>query len=84
VVKEINTPRLPSLKGKMRAKSFKATTWNAAAIGADETRLGFAGSPTKVVKVFHPEARRGGEIIAGEPAEAVARLAERLRSQGFC
>ncbi|HWR98645.1 MAG TPA: hypothetical protein VN317_09525, partial [Candidatus Methanoperedens sp.] len=84
VVKEINTPRLPSLRGKMRAKSFAPTVWDAAALGADEARLGFAGSPTKVVKVFHPEARRGGEIIAGAPAEAAARLAEKLRALGVC
>ena len=80
VVKEINTPRLPSLKGKMRAKSFKPVVWDAAALGADEARLGFAGSPTKVVKVFHPEARRGGEMHRrrarrgrGEPGRAAAR-----------
>jgi electron transfer flavoprotein beta subunit len=84
VVKEINTPRLPSLKGKMRAKSFKPTVWNAAALGADEARLGFAGSPTKVVKVFHPAARPGGEMIAGEPAAAAARLAEVLLGLGVC
>mgnify|MGYP003482125948 CR=1 FL=1 len=35
VVKEINTPRLPSLKGKMRAKSFKPAVWNAAALRAE-------------------------------------------------
>ena len=84
VVKEINTPRLPSLKGKMRAKAFKATVWNAAALGADEARLGFAGSPTKVAKIFHPEARRGGEIMTGEPADVAGRLAEKLRSLGVC
>jgi electron transfer flavoprotein beta subunit len=84
VVKEINTPRLPSLKGKMRARTFKPVTWNAAALEADEARLGFAGSPTKVVKVFHPEPRRGGEMIAGNPAEAAERLAERLRALGAC
>jgi electron transfer flavoprotein alpha/beta subunit len=68
----------------MRAKSFKAATWDAAAIGADEARLGFAGSPTKVVRTFHPEARPGGEMIGGAPAEAAARLAERLRALGVC
>jgi electron transfer flavoprotein beta subunit len=84
VVKEINTPRLPSLKGKMRAKSFAATTWDAAAVGADPARLGFAGSPTKVAKVFHPEARTGGEMLRGEPAAVAAALAERLRGLGVC
>jgi electron transfer flavoprotein alpha/beta subunit len=68
----------------MRAKTFAPTVWDAAALDADPARLGFAGSPTKVVRVFHPEARRGGEIIAGEPAEAAARLAEKLRALGVC
>jgi len=84
VVKEINVPRLPSLKGKMRAKSFKPTVWGPAEIGADEARIGFAGSPTKVAKVFTPEARPGGEILEGEPAAVAAELAGRLRSLGVC
>jgi electron transfer flavoprotein beta subunit len=84
VVKEINTPRLPSLKGKIRAKGFAPTVWDGAALGADASRLGFAGSPTKVVKVFHPEARRGGEILTGEPADTAARLAAKLRELRVC
>src|SRR5512147_1718591 len=33
VVKEINEPRVPSLKGKMKAKNLKVTPWTAAEIG---------------------------------------------------
>ena len=84
VVKEINEPRLPSLKGKMRAKQFKATAWSAADVGADPARIGFAGSPTKVAKVFHPEQRRHGEMLQGEPAAVAAQLAERIRSLRVC
>src|SRR5512139_464980 len=54
VVKEINTPRLPSLKGKMKAKSLKVPVWTAKDIGADENRLGLKGSPTQVVRIFPP------------------------------
>ena len=35
VVKEINEPRIPSLKGKMKAKKAEITVLNAEAIGAD-------------------------------------------------
>ena len=79
VVKEINEPRLPSLKGKMAARKAEITTWGAADIEADPTKLGLDGSPTKVVKVFSPAPREGGEILEGEPAEVVAKLAEKLR-----
>src|SRR5512144_2952090 len=46
VVKEINQPRVPSLKGKMKAKSLKVAAWSAKDVNADETKLGLKGSPT--------------------------------------
>jgi len=79
VVKEINQPRLPSLKGKMAAKKAVITKWGAADIGADPASIGLEGSPTKVVKIFTPQPRGGGEIIEGDPDEAVRRLVEKLR-----
>ena len=54
VVKEINEPRVPSLKGKMRAKSQKIPLYGAAEIGADPEQTGLAGSATQVIRVFPP------------------------------
>jgi electron transfer flavoprotein beta subunit len=54
VVKEINEPRLPSLKGKMRAKSAEIPVWSAEFIGAEPEKCGLKGSPTWVKKVFIP------------------------------
>ncbi len=79
VVKEINEPRLPSLKGKMAARRAEITTWTAEDLEADPELLGLDGSPTKVVKIFTPEARKGGEILQGEPAETVPKLVEKLK-----
>jgi electron transfer flavoprotein beta subunit len=79
VVKEINEPRLPSLKGKMRAKKAEIATWSAEDIDADPTCIGLDGSPTKVVRIFTPPAREGGEIFEGEPIECVKQLVEKLR-----
>ena len=78
VVKEINEPRLPSLKGKMRARKAEIPTWSAADIGAEPAKTGLDGSPTKVVKIFTPPAREGGEIFDGEPSETVPKLAARI------
>jgi electron transfer flavoprotein beta subunit len=79
VVKEINEPRLPSLKGKMAARKAQVPVWTAADLGADPAGIGLEGSPTKVVKIFTPPPRQGGEVFTGEPGEVVAKLVEKLR-----
>lgn len=81
VVKEINEPRLPSLKGKMAAKKKPITKWTAADIGIDGSGVG-ASSGTKVAKVSPPPARPSGEMIEGETPEEIAdRLFEKLREK---
>ncbi len=79
VVKEINEPRLPSLKGKMKARKAEITTWTASDIDADSEMLGLDGSPTKVVKIFTPERHADGEILEGEPHEVVEQLVGKLK-----
>ncbi|HHD63514.1 MAG TPA: electron transfer flavoprotein subunit beta/FixA family protein [Desulfobulbaceae bacterium] len=79
VVKDINEPRVPSLKGKMRAKKVKIQKLTAADIGAEEQCIGLAGSPTQVVQVFSPEPRGDREIFTGSVEEQVDQLVQRLK-----
>lgn len=79
VVKEINIPRLPSLKGKIRAKQAPVTTLTAKDIDAEPEKLGLKGSPTVVKKVFTPPKRTGGQILQGETNEVVVKLVEALK-----
>ena len=79
VVKEINTPRLPSFKGMMRAKSAKIVKWTAGDIGANPGSLGLDGSPTRVVKIFTPPPRKGGEILKGDTDDVSRELVELLK-----
>jgi len=79
VVKEINEPRLPSLKGKMAARKAEITKWSAEDIQGEHGCMGLHGSPTKVVKVFTPPPRSGGEILTGEPHEVASMLVEKLK-----
>jgi electron transfer flavoprotein alpha/beta subunit len=79
VVKDINEPRVPSLKGKMKAKKDPVLRLTAAEIDADPAAIGLPGSPTKVVRVFPPEARGGRAMLSGSVDEQVAQLVERLR-----
>jgi electron transfer flavoprotein beta subunit len=74
VVKEINTPRMASLKGKMKAKSATITKITAAEMTVDPNRLGLKGSPTQVFRSFVPERKSGGEKISGEVPELVAKI----------
>ena len=80
VVKEINTPRMPSLRGMMKSKSAVITKWLADDIDAEPKNLGLEGSPTRVVKIFTPPPRKGGEILKGDGAlEVAAKLADLLK-----
>ncbi|HIJ79631.1 MAG: electron transfer flavoprotein subunit beta/FixA family protein [Desulfobulbaceae bacterium] len=78
VVKEINEPRVPSLKGKMRAKKLEINTLNAVDIEADLDQLGLKGSPTQVVRVFSPELRGERSMLNGSADEQVAQLFDKL------
>lgn len=79
VVKEINEPRTPSLRGKMNAKKVEIPVWGPGDIGAEENKVGLMGSPTQVIKVMTPPRREGGEKLTGEPEELAGKLAEVLR-----
>lgn len=81
VVKEINEPRLPSLKGKMRARKKEITKWNAEDLNCDFDKIGLDGSPTRVVKIFTPPARKGGVILKGEINEIVDKLTSELKGE---
>ncbi len=78
VVKEINEPRLPSLKGMMRAKKAEVPVWSAEMIGADPSKIGLKGSPTWVKRIFIPEIKCQGQIFEGTPEEQVKALAEAI------
>lgn len=79
VLKEINEPRLPSLRGKMRARKAEIPVWTVADLNVEEEKLGLDGSPTFVSKVFTPEPRGDGELIQGDPEEQAAEVVKRLR-----
>jgi len=79
VVKEINEPRIPSLKGMMRAKKAVITNWKAIDLETEEDRLGLTGSPTQVVRIFTPPPRPKGHIFDSAPDECVDKLVNMLK-----
>lgn len=79
VVKNINEPRVPSLKGKMKAKKADIRTLAARDIAAEEHCIGLAGSPTQVVKVFTPQPRGDRTVFSGTAEEQVNQLLEQIK-----
>ncbi|NQT71956.1 MAG: electron transfer flavoprotein subunit beta/FixA family protein [Chloroflexi bacterium] len=78
VSKEINVPRLPSLRGKMKAKSAQLTVWSAQDLGIEDNKVGLAGSPTFVMQIFSPKRERQSEMLEGSSAEQVSALCDKL------
>jgi electron transfer flavoprotein beta subunit len=79
VTKEINRPRLPSLRGIMKSKSAKIAVWTAADIGLDPSTVGLNGSYTKVVKIFTPQREKKAQMISGEADWQVTCLIGKLK-----
>ena len=79
VTREINVPRLPSLKGKMAAKKTVITTMDFAALGAEEGKVGLKGSPTQVRNIFAPPVKGNRRMLEGTVDEQVKMLVEELR-----
>jgi len=63
VVKEVNFPRLPTLKGKLKAKTLELQKLVPEDIEADPEKLGLSGSPTRVVRITKPQVARRGKMI---------------------
>jgi electron transfer flavoprotein beta subunit len=79
VVKDINIPRVPSLRGKMKAKSAEVPVWDAKQLEADEDEVGLSGSYTQVVKIFTPKIKHEIKMIEGSPGEQVEQLYKELK-----
>lgn len=82
VLKDINTPRLPSFKLKRKAKQNGATVWDIAALGLSEDEVGLNGSPTTVLRTFTPETKGSCHILGGSKEEQISELLTVIRSVG--
>lgn len=85
VVKEVSSPRLPTLKGKKKAKQTEFPVWGNEYLQLDINKLGLRGSPTRVSKIFHPKVAREGEKLFAlddaSTAAAAARCGEFLKKR---
>lgn len=84
VVKEINEPRLESLKGKIKAKKYEPVLLDMDSIGGDETKVGLKYSPTRVKQTWNATRQVGkAEMLNGAPEEVAEKLVNKLKEIGF-
>ncbi len=63
VVKEISFPRLPTLRGKQRARAAQIPVFSTENLEVDADKIGLKGSPTRVIKIESPKVTRNGTIL---------------------
>ncbi|MBS3734786.1 MAG: electron transfer flavoprotein subunit beta/FixA family protein [Phycisphaerae bacterium] len=78
VVKAIAAPRLPTLRGKQRARTADVPRWGPGDPDVDADKLGLSGSPTRVVNIFRPTVARQCELLPAGDAPGVEAAAERF------
>lgn len=71
----INEPRYPTLPGIMKAKKKQLDVKSGADLGVS------ASSRTAFIKMFVPVSDTMAEIITGAPAEAAAKLVDKLKNE---
>lgn len=85
VLKEAAAPRYAPLAGAMRAAKAEITVLDEKAVAADPIRIGLKGSPTKVVTIFPPPSKGGGEKIdaRGDAAAGARAIVDLLTRKGL-
>lgn len=79
VVKDINMPRLPSIKGVLFGLDAPFEMKSAKDLNADTLRIGLSGSPTQVVKTYTPERASEAVVIEGDPATQANEIVEIIK-----
>lgn len=71
VLKGINEPRYPSLKGIMQAKRTQIDVWSLGDIGVDAGEVGTAGAKEKVLSYVATQSRQAGKVIKDDGSASV-------------
>lgn len=79
VAKDINVPRVPSLRGKMKAKKVDIPVWDMKYLEVCEEDVGLSGSFTQVIKIFTPQIKHEVKIIGGSSEEQAGELYQKFK-----
>jgi electron transfer flavoprotein beta subunit len=77
----LGTPRYPSLRGIMQARSKPIETWSLADLGIDGGAVGLATATTKTLDATEPPGRAGATFVREAPDQAVVQIVDFLASR---
>jgi len=78
VVKEVADPRLPTLRGKQKARKLDVPSIGVTEMTVETENLGLKGSPTRVVKIFRPKVARQCRKIVANDEQSIDQAADEL------
>jgi len=81
VVKGINEPRMPTYLDIYEASKKETFKWCNADLGLKNDQIGLQGSPTKIVNVFEPVAKRQCQMLKGSIEDVSNMLVQNLKSK---
>ena len=81
VLKILNEPRYPSIRGILTAKRKEIKVIKAADLKADTSKLGADGSPTQVVNIFTPQVHQSGKMVKLEPKDSSQEIVNFLQQE---
>ncbi|NPU98959.1 MAG: electron transfer flavoprotein subunit beta/FixA family protein [Candidatus Omnitrophica bacterium] len=85
VVREINTPRYPTVPKRLEAEDALVPVWSNEVLKLDPETIGLKGSPTQVRRIFSPQ-REEGELMDGFGVNrdlAVRRIVQKMKEWDF-
>jgi len=84
VLRDINEPTMPTLSGKRAARRADLPAWDLDRLGLSPEEIGLKGSPTRVVRIFHPQITRSPRLFKGNDIErGIAELLTELEGLGI-
>jgi len=83
VLKDADAPRFAPLAGAIRAAKSTITVLNEKDVEADPAKIGLKGSPTKVVTIFPPPVKGGGEKVVASGTEAAKAIIDFMERKGL-
>ncbi|MGC9373103.1 MAG: electron transfer flavoprotein subunit beta/FixA family protein [Thermovirgaceae bacterium] len=83
VLRDLNEPVMPTLEGKKKGRRIQIQTRGLEDLGLDPGEVGLAGSPTRVVRIFHPQVERTPLFYRGKDLDkGIAQFVDELERRG--
>lgn len=83
VVKGVNDPRYPSLRGIMAAKRKEVRKLSLADLNIDPSHVGSAGAKERIIAATPRQEKQHGEVINASPEEEAVAIADFLAQKKF-